>query len=128
MKPITITDYIALQPPGDREALEQLRYIIQSAAPDATETISYNMPAFRYHGMLVGFANWKNHIGFYPWNSTTVTHFAKELTGYETSKGAIQFQKSKPLPVALIKKLVRARVKDNLAKEKTKKSGTSSHH
>lgn len=120
-KPATIDDYIASQPGDAAEGLQQLRRIIQSTAPAAKEMISYGMPAFQLHGMLVGFANWKNHIGFYPWNSSTVKAFAEQLQDYQTSKGAIQFPKNKKLPVSLIRKIVRARIADNIAKEKLKK-------
>jgi uncharacterized protein YdhG (YjbR/CyaY superfamily) len=116
-----IDEYIALQPEDSHDGLQKIRQIIQGVAPKATETISYHMPAFKYHGMLVGFANWKNHFGFYPWNGSTVKEFEKELTDYETSKGAIQFPKGKSLPVALIKKIVTARMQDNIVKEKLKK-------
>ncbi len=116
-----IDEYIAAQSEDAIEGLEKLRQVIRATAPEAVEMISYQMPAFHYHGMLVGFAAWKNHYGFYPWNSSTVHEFKEELKGYETSKGAIQFQKNKPLPVALIKKIVKARMKDNIAKEKLKK-------
>ena len=100
--------------------LQKMREIIKSVAPDAEEVISYNMPAFKYHGMLVGFAAAKKHCGFYPWNGSTVKKFAEELKGYETSPGAIQFPYVKPLPVALIKKIVKSRIKENLDKEKNK--------
>jgi uncharacterized protein YdhG (YjbR/CyaY superfamily) len=116
-----IDEYLATQPPKTREVLEKLRRIILSIAPEAEEVISYAMPAFKYHGMLVGFAGWKNHAGFYPWNSRTIAEFKDELKAYETSKGAIQFPLEKPIPVALVKKIVKARMKDNLAKEKLKK-------
>jgi uncharacterized protein YdhG (YjbR/CyaY superfamily) len=116
----TIDEYISLQPEDAVEGLAKLRNIIKSASPDATETISYHMPAFHYKGMLVGFANWKNHYGFYPWNGSTVKEFQEELKDYATSKGAIQFPKNKPLPVTLIKKIVKARMKDNIVKEKLK--------
>ncbi len=117
----TIDEYLALQPVKVRTALKKLRQIILSAAPDAKEVISYSMPAFKYHGMLVGFAGWKNHSGFYPWNSRTVAEFRDDLKGYETSKGAIQFPLEKPIPVALVKKIVKARMKENIAKESMKK-------
>lgn len=116
-----IDRYIAAQAADAVEGLQKLRQIILSVAPQAKQKISYQMPAFEFHGMLVGFAAWKNHYGFYPWNSTTVQEFAEELKGYETSKGAIQFPKNKPLPVTLIKKIVKARMADNLAKEIAKK-------
>jgi uncharacterized protein YdhG (YjbR/CyaY superfamily) len=116
-----IDEYISLQPEELVEGLEKLRQIIRSVAPDATEVISYHMPGFKYHGMLVGFAGWKKHYGFYPYNASTVNEFKEELKGYETSKGAIQFPVDKALPVALIKKIVKFRMKENIEKEKNKK-------
>lgn len=115
-----IDTYITLQPEALRPELEKMRQTIRSVAPGAEEVISYGMPAFRYHGMLVGFAAAKKHYGFYPWNGTTVADFKEELAGYVTSKGAIQFSIGKPLPVALIKKIVKARMKQNISKEKNK--------
>ncbi len=116
-----IDDYLADVPPPARVKLEKLRSIILSVAPEAEEVISYAMPAFKYHGMLVGFAAWKNHVGFYPWNSRTVKEFNEELKEYSTSKGAIQFPLEKPIPVTLVKKIVKARMNENLAKAKLKK-------
>jgi len=113
-----IDEYLSLQPAKSKAALEKLHKIILSVAPDAEEVISYAMPAFKYHGMLVGFAGWKNHSGFYPWNSRTIAEFKDELKGYETSKGAIQFPLNKPIPVALVKKIVKARMKENELKSK----------
>ena len=115
-----IDTYIASQPQEIRPVLEKMRHIIKSAAPKAEEVISYGMPAFKYHGMLVGFAAWKNHTGFYPWGSKAILEFKKELEGYETSKGAIRFPNEKPLPVTLIKKIVKFRMKANLEKSKKK--------
>jgi len=116
-----IDEYLAGQAPKTRTALQKLRKIILSVTPDAEEVISYAMPAFKYHGMLVGFAGWKEHVGFYPWNSRTVAEFKDELKGYETSKGAIQFPLDKPIPVTLVKKIVKARMKENMAKESIKR-------
>ena len=115
-----IDSYLAGVPSPARVKLEKLRSIILSVAPDAEEVISYAMPAFKYHGMLVGFAAWKNHVGFYPWNSRTIAEFKDELRGFTTSKGAIQFPLDKPIPIALVKKIVKVRMKENLAKEKLK--------
>lgn len=95
-----------------------MRKIIRAAVPEAEEVISYNMPAYKFHGMLVGFAGWKNHCGFYPWNGHTVKQFEKELEGYTTSTGAIQFPYNKPLPESLIKKIIAARIAENLKKIK----------
>ena len=119
--PKNIDEYLSMQPPKTRAALEKLRRIILSVAPESVEVISYAMPAFKYHGMLVGFAGWKNHAGFYPWNSRTVDGFKNELKEYTTSKGAIQFPLDKPIPITLVKNIVKARMKENLAKEKLKK-------
>jgi len=118
MKAKDIDSYIALQPQKIKATLEKLRTIIKEVAPDAEEVISYNMPAFKYHGMLVGFAAAKNHCGFYPWNGSTVREFKKDLKEYNTSPGAIQFPWDKPLPLALIKRIVKWRVKENMNKLK----------
>lgn len=115
-----IDSYILSQPASVQTGLQKLREIIKSVAPEAEETISYSMPAFKYHGMLVGFAAAKNHFGFYPWNGSTVEKFKAELTSFATSKGSIQLPMNKPLPVALIKKIVKDRMKENIAKEKAK--------
>jgi uncharacterized protein YdhG (YjbR/CyaY superfamily) len=115
-----IDTYIAKQAEDVRAGLEDLRQIIKSLVPDAEEVISYAMPAFKYHGMLVGFAANKNHIGFYTWNGHTVADFKDELKGYVTTKSAIHLSIDKPLPAGLIKKIVKARVKENLSKTKTK--------
>jgi len=116
-----IDSYIALQPENIRESLEELRQIIKSVAPDAEEVISYAMPAFKYHGMLVGFAAAKNHYGFYPWNGHTTEQFKDDLKGYTGTKGAIHFPIDKPIPTALVKKIVKARMKENFEKDKAKK-------
>jgi len=113
-----IDSYIAVQPKEVKPYLENLRRTIKSVAPEAEEVISYNMPAFKYHGMLVGFAAAKNHCGFYPWTSRTVEQFKDDLKDFSTSKGAIRFSMEKPLPVALVKKIVKARMKENLSKIK----------
>jgi uncharacterized protein YdhG (YjbR/CyaY superfamily) len=108
-----IDDYLAGVPERARLKLEKLRGVILTVAPDAEEVISYGMPAFKYHGMLAGFAAWEKHVGFYPWNSRTVDEFKDELKGYNTSRGAIQFPLEKPIPIALVKKIVKARMKEN---------------
>ena len=119
--PEKVDDYIDLQPEEARAALIKLRSAIKTTAPRAEEVISYGMPAFKYEGrMLVGYANFKNHIGFYPWDSKTVERFKKELKDFPTSPGAIQLLKSKPIPVMLVKKIVKARMKENSDKNKIK--------
>lgn len=110
-----IDEYISSQPEKVKAILEKLRQTIRKAAPEAEEVISYQMPAFKYHGMLVYFAAWKNHIGFYP-VSSGIKAFNKELSAYEKSKGTIKFPIDKPIPYNLISKIVKFRVKENLAK------------
>lgn len=112
--PANIDDYIASFPQEVQVILEKLRQTIRQAAPDATEKISYQMPTFYLNGNLVHFAAYKNHIGFYPAPSGIVA-FQDELTKYKTSKGAIQFPINEALPLALVKKIVAFRVKENLA-------------
>lgn len=122
-----VDDYIKLFPKEIHPSLQKIRSVIKSVVPKAEEIISYNMPAYKQHGVLVYFAAYKNHIGFYP-TSSGVRVFADYLKDYKTSKGAIQFQIDKPLPVTLIKKIVKFRMiedkKRAMAKEllKNKKS------
>jgi len=116
--PKDIDTYLALQPENVRVALEKLRQVIKTSAPDAEEVISYGMPAYRYHGMLVYFAGFKNHYSLFPANASIIAEMAEELKGYKTSKGTIQFALDNPMPVTLIKKIVKARMKENLNKQK----------
>ena len=121
--PQTIDEYLAKVPEPHKSTLEKIRAMVRAAAPkDATEAISYGMPAFKYKGGLVGFAAFNNHCSFFPMNSALVVQFADELKNYKTSKGTIQFLTDKPLPASLVKKMVKARVADNDAKEKKKKA------
>ncbi|MBL7862855.1 MAG: DUF1801 domain-containing protein [Cyclobacteriaceae bacterium] len=115
-----IDEYISVFPIPIREKLEQLRAAIIKAAPGAQEKMSYAIPTFFLNGNLVHFAAYKNHIGFYPAPSG-IRAFNKELRGFVTSKGAIQFPLAKALPVALVHKIVKFRVKENLEKVKPKK-------
>ena len=112
----TTDGYIAKFPPAVRKVLQKMRAAIKRAAPQAKEKISYGMPAFELHGNLVYFAGYKTHIGFY---ATPTGHaaFAKELSRYKTGKGSVQFPLAEPLPVKLIEKIVKSRVKENLAKK-----------
>jgi uncharacterized protein YdhG (YjbR/CyaY superfamily) len=121
-RPATIDDYIAEFPKEIQQILEKLRATIRKAAPDAEETINYQIPTFTLKGNLVHFAAYKNHIGFYPAPSG-IKAFQKELSSYEGAKGSIKFPIEKPLPLTLIGKIVKFRVKENLekAKSKTKK-------
>lgn len=117
----TIDEYLNLFQLDERMVLENLRQIIKEIVPDATEVISYNMPAFKYHGsLLVYFAACKNHCGFYPGSGSTVAQLGDELKGYKTTKGSIHFPYDKPLPKALINKVVLLRIKENLEKESQK--------
>ena len=120
----TVDEYITLQPKNVKPLLQQLRKTIKEVAPDAEELISYNMPGYKLKGMLVYFAAWKEHIGFYGASSTLVEKFKKELSGYELSKGTIKFPLDLPLPLTLITKIVKYRAKENLEKAaaKAKKS------
>jgi uncharacterized protein YdhG (YjbR/CyaY superfamily) len=115
----TVGEYFASLPEQARAALEQLRLTIKKAAPEAEEVISYQMPAFRFHGVLVYYAAFKNHFSFFP-ASGAVEVFKDKLTAYETSKGTIRFPFGKPLPVGLITEIVQYRVKENLAKKEFK--------
>ncbi|MFN8115534.1 MAG: DUF1801 domain-containing protein [Bacteroidia bacterium] len=116
-----IDSYIATFPTNVQEKLEQVRNAIKSSAPKAEEVISYNMPAFKYHGFLVYFAGYKNHIGFYSLPSGHKA-FEKELSKYKQGKGSVQFPLDKPMPLALIKKMVKFRAKENSEKAKLKKA------
>ena len=110
-------EYIATFPEDVRQLLEKIRQTIQKAAPEAEETINYQIPTFKFHGNLVHFAAFKNHIGFYP-TPTAIEAFKKELSQYENAKGSVKFPINKPLPLSLIGKIVRYRVKENLERAK----------
>lgn len=117
----TIDQYLAALPDDKRAALEKLRKTIRAVAPKAEECISYRLPAFRLNGkLLVAFGAAANHCAFYPMSSSTVKAFKDELKKYETSKGTIRFQADKPLPAALLRKLVKARIAENAATAKSK--------
>jgi uncharacterized protein YdhG (YjbR/CyaY superfamily) len=111
--PKDVDEYLAGVPESARSTLIKLRAAIRSAVPrEATETISYRMPAFKYKGMLVWFAAFSKHCSLFP-GSSVIEAFQNELKGFSTSKGTIHFPTDKPLPTALIKKLVKARVAQN---------------
>jgi uncharacterized protein YdhG (YjbR/CyaY superfamily) len=113
----TINSYIENFPSEVQVLLEKMRATISKAAPDAEETIGYGIPTFKLNGNLVHFAGYKNHIGFYPAPSA-IKAFQKELSVYEGAKGSVQFPLNKALPLALVAKIVKFRVKENLAKTK----------
>jgi uncharacterized protein YdhG (YjbR/CyaY superfamily) len=108
----TIDEYIKAFPPDIQDILEKMRQTIHSAAPEAVEAISYRMPVFKLNGVLVYFAAYKSHIGFYP-TSSGIEAFKKELASYKWSKGTVQFPLDKPIPYDLVEKIVRFRVKEN---------------
>jgi uncharacterized protein YdhG (YjbR/CyaY superfamily) len=118
--PSNVDEYILRFPKEVQQKLELLRTTIKKAAPKATETISYKMPAYKQNGILVYFAAYKNHIGFYP-TSAPMIFFSKELAGFKTSKGAVQFPVEEPLPLKLITAMVKFRVSADVEKVKTKK-------
>jgi uncharacterized protein YdhG (YjbR/CyaY superfamily) len=123
----TIDEYLEALPEKERTTLEKLRAVIKSAAPKAEETISYQMPAFKYHGMLVYFAAFKKHCSLFPGGSSMLSReLDKEMAPYKTSKGTLQFTVDKPLPASLVKKIVKLRMKQNeenvLAKQLKKSS------
>jgi uncharacterized protein YdhG (YjbR/CyaY superfamily) len=117
--PQTIDEYIAGFPNDVREILQKIRMTIHEAAPDATEKISYQMPTFYLKGNLVHFAGFKEHIGFYP-VPTGIEKFKKELSVYKQGKGSAQFPLDQPMPYDLITKIVKFRVKENLAQAAAK--------
>jgi len=116
----SINEYISRFPISAQKKLKQLRAIIKKNVPKAEETISYGMPAYKLNGPLVYFAAYKNHIGFYP-TPVPILAFKQELKNYKTSKGAVQFPLDENLPVALIGKMLRFKVKANLSKIRSKK-------
>jgi uncharacterized protein YdhG (YjbR/CyaY superfamily) len=111
----SIDAYIAAAPPDRRPVLDELRAIIRAAAPEAQETISYNMPAFAQNGTLVYFASMTNHIGFYP-TASGIAAFQEELAAYKGTKGAVHFPLDRPLPVELIQRIVRFRIEEDSRK------------
>lgn len=109
-----VDDYLAKLPEEARAALEKLRKTIRAAAPKATEGFSYGIPAFKLHGRpLVSYAALKNHCSFFPMSPAVIEAHPKELEPYDTSKGTIRFSVDKPLPAALVRKLVKARIAES---------------
>ena len=114
-KATTVDEYIQLFAPEVQERLQLLRQTIQEAAADATETISYGMPAYKLNGILVYFAGYKNHIGFYPTGSG-IKAFEQVLSGFKWSKGAVQFAHKEALPLELVSEMVKYRAAENQVK------------
>lgn len=119
--PTNIDTYISQFPPEIQLILNQMRNLILQSAPESKEVISYQMPAFQYKGILVYFAAYAKHIGFYPMPSA-IEKFKSELTEYKTSKGAVQFPINQPLPEDLITRMVQFRVRENEMKADLKVS------
>lgn len=117
--PATIDEYIDQFPNEVQIALRAIRETIRLAAPEAEERISYQMPAFTWHGNLVYFAAFKHHIGFYPIPSG-IRAFQKELSAYKTAKGSVQFPLDQPMPLELVTRIVKFRMGENLKKAKSK--------
>src|SRR5205814_8519635 len=110
-KPRTIDEYLAQVQADQQMVLEKLRQTILAVAPGAEECISYGVPAFRLNGRsLVFFGAWANHCALYPGSSATLKKFRNELRDFQVSKGTLRFSPDKPLPVALVKRLVKARI------------------
>jgi uncharacterized protein YdhG (YjbR/CyaY superfamily) len=115
-QPKTHDEYLAALSEDKRVALERLRKAIKAVAPGAEECISYRLAAFRKDGMLVAYGATDHHCAFYLMSGTVLGAFEEDLSGYDLSKGTIRFQPHAPLPVALVKKLVKARLAENAAK------------
>lgn len=108
----SVDQYLSTFPPSTKKLLQQIRATIKKSAPEAQEGIGYNMPAYKQEGVLVYFAGYKGHIGFYP-VSSAIREFEKELSAYEGSKGTVRFPLDKPLPLDLISRMVKYRVAEN---------------
>src|ERR1700674_2263371 len=110
----TVDEYLSGIPEPAQSTLRHIRAVIRSVVPaETTEVISYGIPMFKYRGMLAGYAAFKKHCSLFPTGSGVLDRFEKELKGYRTSKGTIQFPPDKPLADALVKKIVKARVAEN---------------
>lgn len=118
--PQTIDEYISRFPKEIQERLETMRVTIREAAPEAEEAISYQMPTFKLNGNLVHFAAFQHHIGFYP-APTGIEQFEKELSRFKGGKGSIQFPFDQPLPLELVRKIVKFRVAENLKRAEAKR-------
>ena len=117
----TVDDYFLSLPEIARTMMEQLRETIKQAAPQAEEMISYNMPSFKFQGVLVYYAAHKGHIGFYPGSAVTISIFKDDLVNYKTSKGTIQFPLGLPIPLDLVKKIAAYRVNENIERVRIRK-------
>jgi len=121
MQPKNIAEYINAAPKEARKKLREMRACVRSSAPGAKESLKWGMPAFSYRRILVTFAAYKHHIGFYP-TPSAVRAFVKDLSKYATAKGSIQFPLEKPLPLPLIRKITAFRVRESLERDRKWKS------
>jgi uncharacterized protein YdhG (YjbR/CyaY superfamily) len=116
--PTNVDEYLAGVPEPARSTLRKIRAMIRSVVPaEATEAISYGIPIFKYKGPLIGFAAFSKHGSLFPMNSSLTAEFKDELKDFPTSKGTIRFAVNKPMSVALVKKLVKARIAQNQQKQ-----------
>ena len=121
MQPKSIAEYINTAPKEARKKLREMRACVRSSAPGAKESLKWGMPAFSYRRILVTFAAYKHHIGFYP-TPSAVRAFVKDLSKYATAKGSIQFPLEKPLPLPLIRKITAFHVRESLERDRKWKS------
>ena len=112
-RPKTVTEYIAAAPKAAQKKLREMRACIRKSAPGAKENLKWGMPAFSYRRILVTFAAFQHHIGFYP-TPSAVSAFAKDLSKFATAKGSIQFPLEKPLPLPLIRRITAFRVRESI--------------
>jgi uncharacterized protein YdhG (YjbR/CyaY superfamily) len=116
----TVDEYLAAVPEPARTTLKKVRSVIRSVVPpEATEGISYQIPVFKYKGMLFGFAAFKDHCSLFPMNASLIVKYKNELKKFPTAKGTIRFPFDKPFPASLLRKLVKARVAENELKKKS---------
>ncbi len=119
----TVSEYLSSVPLPTKKALNDLRKIVKGLAPKATEVISYGIPTFKEGRMLVAYAAFTKHCSFFPLSASILEEFRNELSGYETSRGTIRFTVEHPLPSSLVKKIVRARIRQN--RERDLRKGVS---
>ncbi len=113
----SVDEYLRSVPRDARRILEGIRRTIREAAPDAVETIGYRIPMYKYHGNLVSFAAFSDHLSFFPMSLACMEGFEEELRRYDRSKGTIRFPVERPLPASFVRRIVKARMKENLARE-----------
>jgi uncharacterized protein YdhG (YjbR/CyaY superfamily) len=116
-RPDTVAAYLTRVPKDSRAALRNLRRDIRAAAPAAVETIAWGMPAFRQGKLLVGYAAFKDHCSFFPMSGSIISRYSAALRGYTTTKGSIHFTLEKPLPAALVRRIVRARIAETQSRQ-----------